>query len=327
MIVERTAAIPIRSSRSPAPAPSPRGPGRAEEGLLLVGHGSHCMTSAVQMHTICNHVAATFPDRIVEVGFLEMTDPSAGLVLDAMVARGCRRIVILPLMLLAASHAKSDVPAIVLEGRARHRDVEIIFGSPLGVVPELIEIAAANITEVGGGGLPLVVVARGTTDPDANGDATKAARLLAEWVGTDFLYTGFTGMTWPLVPDALATVGKLLAADDERPDRLALFFWFLCNGKLIERARTDIAAFTERTGVEVVDAGYFGPDQRLTVIIGQRYGEALDGVPVVNCDACAYRAPFPGWEDKAGQAIGVGHSHLAAEHRAGPDHSHSHSHG
>ncbi|MEM9520610.1 MAG: sirohydrochlorin chelatase [Actinomycetota bacterium] len=319
MLVERKRSIPLRPSVVP-PSRPPRPPETGTEGLLLVGHGSRCMISEAQMHEIGDHVAASLPDVVVEVGFLEMTNPPAGVVLDAMVARGCKRIVILPLMLLAASHAKSDVPAIVVEGRLRHPGVEIHFGSPFGVVPEMVEIAADNLTKVGGAGLPLVVIARGTSDPDANGEASKAGRLLSEWVDSGFLQMGFTGMTWPLTPDALDQVGRLGF------EKIALFFWFICNGKLIERARDQIAEFEAATGVEVIDAGYFGPDSRLTAVIRKRYEEALDGIPVVNCDTCAYRAPFPGMEEKAGQPIGVGHSHLAAEHR-GSGHGHDHDHG
>lgn len=319
MLIERTISIPLRATTVATPRPE-RGPSHADTGLLLVGHGSHCMISSEQMHVIGDQVAEALPDIIVEVGFLEMTDPPAGLVLDQMVDRGCRRIVILPMMLLGASHAKSDVPAIVVEARLRHPALDIVFGSPFGVVPELIEIAADNLAGVDAAGLPLVVIARGTSDPDANGEATKAARILAEWVDTDFLQVGYTGMTWPLTPDALDTVARL------GHRRVALFFWFLCNGKLIERAREQIAEFSAASGVEVVDAGYFGPDPKLTTIILRRYAEAIEGRPVVNCDTCVYRAAFPGMEDKAGQAIGVGHSHLAAEHRHSHGHSHDHSH-
>ena len=319
MIVERWTGIEIGSP----PARGAGSPGRSAnsaEGLLLVGHGSHCLVSARQMHRIGDLVAAELPEVAVEVGFLEMTDPPAGLVLDEMVGRGCRRVVVLPLMLLAAGHTKSDVPAVVIEGRARHPEVDIVFGSALGVAPELLEIGRGNIECVGAAGLPLVVIARGTSDPDANAEAAKAGRLLAEWTRSEFVFQGFTGVTWPLTPEALDTVAAMGV------ERLGLFFWFLCNGKLIERARDQIAEFTARTGVEVVDAGYFGPDPQLVPLIRRRYLEAIDGSPTVNCDTCAYRAPFPGHEHKAGQPVGVGHSHLAAEHRHAAHHTHSHGH-
>lgn len=319
MIVERWTGIEIRPRPASGAGPRRR-PVESAEGLLLVGHGSHCAVSAAQMHRIGDLVASELPDTAVEVGFLEMTDPPAGRVLDEMVARGCRRVVVLPLMLLAAGHTKSDVPAVVIEGRARHSGVEIVFGSALGVAPELLEIAGANIERSGAAGLPLVVIARGTSDPDANAEAARAARLLAEWTRSGFVFGGFTGVTWPLTPDALDTVAAMGVR------RLGLFFWFLCNGKLIERARDQIDEFTARAGVEVVDAGYFGPDPKLVGLIRRRYIEAADGSPTVNCDTCAYRAPFPGHEDKAGQPVGVGHSHLAAEHRHSHGHTHHHGH-
>ena len=283
------------------------------DGLLLVAHGSKSAAGTAEAIATGEQVAAAHPELAVELGFLELADPPAGPMLDRLVERGCTRIVVQPLILLAAGHGKSDVPAVALEGRDRHPHVEIVFGSPLGVVPELLAIGASNIEQAGAKGLPLLVIARGTSDPDANAEAIRAARLLAEWTQTDFVDVGFTGMTWPTVPEALERMRRL------GHERIGLFFWFLCTGKLVERARDQVAA----SGLDVVDAGYFGPNPALVPVIDQRRREALDGLPRVNCDTCSYRAPWPGMEDRVAQGVGVGHSHLAVEHRhGGHDHHH-----
>ena len=261
------------------------------------------------MRAIARLVGAALPGVFVDVGFLEMTDPPAGPVLNRLVAAGCGRVVVLPLVLLGAGHAKSDVPAVVLEARRRHPELHVHFGSPLGISRDLVGLLGGAVTIAGGSGLPLLLIARGTSDPDANGDAHKVARLLGEWVGAPFVHTAFTGVTGPRVPDGLDVFARLGYR------RLAVAFWFLCTGVLVDRARDDIAAFSAGTGVEVVDAGYLGPDPRLVPAIVERYRQAVGGVPAVNCDLCAYRAPWPGREDRQGQPIGVGHSHLAAEHR------------
>ncbi len=279
------------------------------DGLLLVGHGSRSDEGAAEMLAIARLVGAALPDVAVDVGFLEMTDPPAGSVLDGLAAAGCGRVVVLPLVLLGAGHAKSDVPAVVLEGRQRHPGVHVHFGSPLGISRDLVGMLGGALAAVGGSGLPLLVIARGTSDPDANGDAHKVARLLGEWVGAPFVHTAFTGVTEPRVSDGLEVFARL------GYDRMAAAFWFLCTGVLVERARGEIAAFSAATGVEVIDAGYLGPDPRLVPAIVERYQEAMGGIPAVNCDLCAYRAPWPGREDRQGQPIGVGHSHLAVEHR------------
>lgn len=261
------------------------------------------------MDRLAEGVAAARPDLAVSIGYLEMSDPPAGPSFDALVAAGARRVVVLPVMLLAAGHAKSDVPAVVVEARLRHPDVEVLYGEPLGVHPTLVGIGTEALVHAGASGLPLVVVARGTSDPDANAEAHRATRLLAESTGAPFQVTGFSGVTTPGVPDALDMAARLGAR------RVALFAWFLCYGRLLGRIADDATAFSDRTGIEVVDAGWFGPDPRLGSVLASRYEDALTGRISTPCDLCVYRLPYPGREHVVGQPIGVGHSHLAVEHR------------
>lgn len=253
-------------------------------------------------------VSSALPEVTVEAGFLEMTDPPASAVVDQLVQLGCDRVTVLPLVLLGAGHAKSDVPAVVLDARDRHSGVEFLFGSPLGVARLPVELVARSVIESGGAGLPLLMIARGTSDPDANGEAFKAGRLVCEWTGSPFVQVGFSGVTRPSVLEAADVLTRLGYR------RLAVAWWYLCYGRLIERGRAELATFASANGIDLVDAGYIGPDPRLVPLIVQRYGEAVAGTTRVNCDICAYRAPWPGREDRVGQAVGVGHSHLAAAH-------------
>ena len=280
------------------------------DGLLLVGHGSRRARSLEEARAIADLLALGLPGVDVALGFLEMCDPPASSVLDALVARGRRRIVVVPLVLLAAGHAKSDVPALVLEGRRRHPGVDIRLANPPGISHTLVAALGEAVVRAGGSRMPLLVVARGTSDPDANGDASKVARLVAEWTGAPFVHTAFTGVTSPSVAEGLDVFRRL------GHPALALAFWFLCDGWLVERARDEIEAFHLRSGLTVLDAGYLGPDPRVADALGARYHDALASRPSVNCDLCAYRAPWPGLEGRLGQALGVGHSHLAASHLA-----------
>jgi len=295
--------IPIRTADR-----AERGPSQPRDGLLLVGHGSRCLRSEMEMQSLADLVSASAPGIAVDVGFLEMTEPPAGVVVDRLVKRGCKRVTVLPLVLLGAGHAKSDVPAVILEARRRHPNVDICFGGPLGVAREPVELLGEAVVAVGAAGLPLLVVARGTSDPDANADAHKVARLLAEWTGAPFVHVGFSGVTNPSVREAADVFARL------GYERVGVAWWYLCHGKLIEQGRRDLERFADASGVHVLDAGYVGPDPGLVPLILARYSEASHGRVLVNCDTCAYRAPWPGREDRVGQALGVGHSHLAAEH-------------
>lgn len=288
------------------------------DGVLLVAHGSRSAAGQEEMARLAALVTAAGPGLEVDLGYLEMSDPPAGEALDRLVTTGVRRVAVVPLMLLAAGHAKSDVPAVVLDGRLRHPGLELFYGRPLGLDQALVSLARQRVVAAGGEGLALAVFARGTSDPDANADACKISRLLAEATGARLAVTGFSGVTWPPPLEALDHLRRLGIP------RIAVFSWFLATGVLVDRLADDCRSFAAESGVEVVDAGHFGPAPEIADLVIARAAEAFGGDIRMNCDTCAYRAPFPGLESRAGQALGEGHSHLAAEHRHGHTESSSH---
>jgi len=279
------------------------------DAVLLVAHGSRKGTGTAEMIELRDLVQDVLPKLDVELGYLELADPPAGHVLDRLVARGATRVVVVPLMLHAAGHSKSDVSAVVLEGRVRHPNLDIRYARPFGVDHALLALGAARIDAAGGQALPLALLSRGTSDPDANGDAWKVARMLADMNGSRAFAVGFSGVTWPTIPESLEQLRNSGAS------AIATFAWFLATGVLIERMQKEFAAFAEATGVQVVDCGYIGPCREVAALVADRAHEALTGVVAMNCDACAYRRPFRGHEDRVALPLGQGHSHLAHEHR------------
>ncbi|MHB8438399.1 MAG: sirohydrochlorin chelatase [Acidimicrobiales bacterium] len=291
------------------------------DAVMLVAHGSRSATGQHAMTALAADVALAFPSVPVQLGFLELSEPPAHVVLDDVLSGGARRIVVVPLMLHAAGHSKSDIPALVVVGRLRHPGVELLYARPFGADHVLLDVARSRLEAAGGTGLPLAVLARGTSDPDANAEAYRIARLVAEVSRAPLVAPGFSGVTWPDVRAALDQLRRLGAR------RVAAFAWYLATGVLLDRMHEDFDRFTADTGIEVVDAGYLGTGPEVVKLVLDRVEEAANGRAVPNCDACAYRRPFPGLEDRVGQAVGVGHSHLAADHRHGVVNHAARSHG
>ncbi|HLG91989.1 MAG TPA: sirohydrochlorin chelatase [Acidimicrobiales bacterium] len=227
------------------------------DGLLLVGHGSRSPAGRAEMLSIGRLVSSSAPYLAVEVGFLELCDPPAPVALDRLAERGVARASLVPLVLNAAGHAKSDAPAVLLGGRQRHHGIDLRYARPLGVDHTLVSMAADSVAALGALGLPLAMLARGSSDPDANSDAFKAARLLAEVTGAPLVEVGFSGITWPSVPEALESLRRKGA------NRLVCVPWFLCTGVLVERLASDCVAFARRTGVQVLVAPTSAPDPNL----------------------------------------------------------------
>jgi sirohydrochlorin cobaltochelatase len=290
---------PATASRQPHPATA----------VLLVAHGSRSPEGQQEMLAFGRLLAAAAPEVPVATGFLELCQPPADQALDDLVAAGATQVAVLPLMLAPADHTKSDVPAVVLLGRRRHPTVQLLPARPLGTDLAVLATAAARLHEAGATGLPLCLVARGTSDPEANAEAYRAARLLAEANRSRLVEVGFAGVTWPTTTEAL----ERLVAQGAR--EIVCLAWFLSTGLLVQRIWQDCAAFSRARGLPVRAAGHLGPDPRLGPLLRDRLEEALAGRATMTCDVCAYRAPFPGLEDRLGHPLGVGRSHLAATHR------------
>src|SRR5205085_2560788 len=148
-------------------------------------------------------------------GYLEFARPTIQEGLAALQARGARRILAIPGMLFAATHVKNDLPWEANSFIADHPGIDVRLGRDLGIDPKLLQAAADRIAAAAAGsGVPLaetllVVVGRGTNDPDANSNVAKLARMLWEGVGLGWAEAAFSGVAHPRVDAALTRAAGL----------------------------------------------------------------------------------------------------------------------
>ena len=145
-------------------------------------------------------------------GFLEFARPTIGSVLDSLRVEGAHAIDAVPGMLFAAGHAKNDIPSVLNGFAAANPGVPVRYGRDLAVDPLLLRAAAERIEaaaapgDAGPAESLLVVVGRGTSDPDANSNIAKVTRMLWEGLGFGWAETCYSGVTTPLVGPALARI-------------------------------------------------------------------------------------------------------------------------
>ena len=200
-----------------------------------------------------------------------------------------------------------------------HPEMDFRYGRALGVRPELLELIderiSASVTEAEKPDTAVLVVGRGSSDPDANSDVAKITRLFYEGRPYPMVESAFISMTPPNVGEGLDRLRRLGAR------RVVVFSYFLFTGVLEERIRDQAEAFAAgHPEVEVRYAGYFGPDERVADLLVERYAEAVEGDIRMNCDVCVHRVALPGFEEKVG-APATPHYHPDE-----PGHGHSHGH-
>jgi sirohydrochlorin cobaltochelatase len=268
--------------------------------LVGVAHGSKDDRSQQVVRELLAEAAARRPGVRALPAYVDNASPSVRAALGELAARGETDVVVLPLLLTAASHSKTDVAGSVQEARAVHPGMRIRYGRPLGPHRNLIEALAWQLGEAGArNGDPVVLAAAGSLDPDANAQVAATARLLWEgrtFASVDAAFASTTGPTVPQVLERLRLQGFSHAV-------VARFF--LGPGRL-----PDLVARQARSvpGLEVLVTEPLGVSEDLVDVVVERYDEALGADLRMNCDVCQYRVPFPGREAVVG-APQVPHTH------------------
>jgi len=166
--------------------------------LLIAGHGTRDDAGAEAFRDFVRRLGRRRPDLAVAGGFIELSPPPLGEAVTELVERGVRRFAAVPLMLVSAGHAKGDIPAALAREKARHPGISYTYGRPLGPHPALLKVLERRLDEATGGRdraeVTVLLVGRGSTDPDANAEVFKAARLLWEGRGYAGVETAFVSL-------------------------------------------------------------------------------------------------------------------------------------
>ncbi|KZX49760.1 CbiX/SirB N-terminal domain-containing protein [Haloarcula sp. K1] len=274
-----------------------------DEAVLLVGHGSRREKSNEQVRDL----AVELEGRLgipVDAAFLELAEPAIDEAIAGL-ARAVSQVSVVHLSLFAASHVKNDVPLAVEQAREAHPELTINNGAHLGVHPALLDLlddrAAAVEAELGvdreEDEVAAVVCARGSSDPDANADVHKLARLLYEGREFSRVEASFIGVTEPLLDDTLHDIAKT------RPDAVVVIPYMLGDGVLTGRIKDGAREFDEEYPyVDAAPGEPLGTDTRLLDVLGDRWQEARTGSVEMSCDTCKYKVELDGYEEDQGGA-------------------------
>ncbi|RHW26088.1 sirohydrochlorin chelatase [Nocardioides immobilis] len=246
----------------------------AAPALVALAHGSRDSRSAATVTALVDEVKALRPDLRIERAFLELAKPNFQTVVDKLVRAGYDEIVVVPLLLNEAFHAKVDVPEVIAEATARHPGLQIRATDVLGLEARFLEVLdermrealkEARVRELDA----LVLAAAGSSDPLAN---QAVARLARVW-GTHHKLP-VTAAYAAAAPPATGEAVRAFRAEGRR--HIAVASLFLAPGSLLDRA-TELAF--EAGAVAVSEPLGAHPEIARTVLARYAVG-AVELVPV-----------------------------------------------
>ena len=296
--------------------------------MLVVGHGTRSDSGVAEFTAFMDRLQRRqdAPYRAAAGGFIELSRPPLAEAVASLVGQGHRELIALPLVLVAAGHGKGDIPAALRREQVRHPGMSYSYGRPLGPHPRLLEILEQRIEKVlddtDRADTHVLLVGRGSTDPDANAEIAKVARLLWEGRGYASVEPSFVSLADPGVPAGLEKLRRLGAG------RIIVAPYFLFPGILPERIVSQTEAFAiEHPDLSIGVAELIGDCDELADLVIERYLEAVRGDIRMNCDTCIYRAAMPGFGERVGQPQRPHHHPDDAGHGQAPDHGdHHHDH-
>ncbi|MEI8408677.1 MULTISPECIES: sirohydrochlorin chelatase [unclassified Kribbella] len=150
--------------------------------LVILAHGSRDPRSAATVHALVKCLRDMRDDLRIEASFLDHCPPTPYQVIGKLAAEGVEEVVILPLLLSSAYHARIDVPAVVDEARSRFPSLRIIASDVLGYDESLLDVLDRRMrAELKDGRVreldALVLACAGSSDSQANASVTRLARL------------------------------------------------------------------------------------------------------------------------------------------------------
>ncbi len=280
-------------------------------GILIIGHGSRNIHATKEFEQLAESIKSLLPSNPFAFGFLEFSRPIISESLDYLRERGVTKVIAIPAMLFAAGHAKNDIPA-VLRNYSNKTGLEILYGRELGINNLMISAAAERVNEAvisanerSNEKMLLVVVGRGSSDPDANSNVSKITRMLVESLGFAWGETVFSGVTFPLVETGLRHLVKL----DFR--KVVVFPYFLFSGVLVTRIRNNVQLVAaDNPEIKFINASYLGDHPKVIETFMERIVEVLEGNNVMNCSLCKYRSNLFGFEKEVGLIQSSHHHHV-----------------
>ncbi|MFE4358197.1 MULTISPECIES: sirohydrochlorin chelatase [Streptomycetaceae] len=237
---------------------------QAPSALLLLAHGSLAPEAQESTRALARAVEASHGSR-VEVAFLRHAGPTAREALGALADAGHEEVVVVPLLLTAAFHARVDLPKALLDPPGKAPIVAPVLGGPTGVPDgRLVAALRRRLTELDVEFDAVVLAAAGSVDAAASSSVAAMASALGTELGLP-CRAAFASATEPTPGEAVAELRRAGAR------RIAVASYCFAAG-LLFRVTVEAATVAGVVGVSQP----LGDAPELVELVLERFHQARD---------------------------------------------------
>jgi sirohydrochlorin cobaltochelatase len=246
-------------------------------GVLLVGHGTRDKAGLAEVQTLAARVADAFSPLPwpVETGFIELAEPTIAGAFHRLVKRGVQTVRVVPLLLFAAGHAKTDLPSAIREAAEAHKSVQITIASPFGSDERIFLLSRRRFTEALCGRPQLeadetcwLLVGRGSSDAEATAEFGRFAYGQAQRLELRNFGCAFVAAARPTLEDGLERAAATAASGVKR---IVVQPHLMFRGVVLDQVHAAVARWQATCpGIDWVTCAHLGPEQELVDAVVER---------------------------------------------------------
>jgi sirohydrochlorin ferrochelatase len=244
------------------------------EAILYVGHGSRSREGCEQAVSFIKECMKNSTAEIQEYGFLELASPTIEEAFDRCISRGATNVKVIPLLLLTAGHAKQDIPEVLSILKQKHPDVTLQYGRPIGVHEKMIDIITERLYEQNkriSDKVNILLVGRGSSDPDVKRDLGQIAEMLQERLGSGSVQDCY------LHGASLKFTEALHKAEKSECDEIYVIPYLLFTGRLMNSMKKTIHGMEKISSKKYVLCSCLGYHHNIERILKERVLELNNG--------------------------------------------------
>lgn len=240
------------------------------QAILYVAHGSRVKAGVEEAVHFINTVKPSINVAIQEVCFLELAAPSISQGIDMCVSKGATSIIVIPILLLTANHAKHDIPLEIENAKKRYPSISFTIGKTLGVHDKLVHSLNNRVMErklTNDNDIDVLLVGRGSSDASVQRDLRKIANLLQRqyhYAKVDICFLYGRG---PSFEEVLKTLSKR-----EKPVYIIPYLLFTGLLKMGLQKKVEEQGFSKN---QVVLCECLGYDENVRQVIIERVEQSL----------------------------------------------------
>lgn len=152
--------------------------------IVYIGHGSRLQEGNEQFIHFVQSVIKERSESIQKIGFLELTTPTVQDAITEAIQDGATEVLIVPVLLFAATHYKRDVPFEIKKVQKLYPHITFSVVPPFSTHPLMIELVVKRIREA----IPMqnseiVLVGRGSSDSQPIHELRKIGATVEQKLG------------------------------------------------------------------------------------------------------------------------------------------------